>query len=529
MNKITIRQMKLRFDHNNKQFEKKICSILKINISDIINYEIIKKSFDARKSKDIFIVYSVEVLLKESVSISKLNNKDIMLTKEHNYSFPSNNRKILSRPIIIGSGPAGLFCALILAENGYKPIVFERGEQVEKRIEDVNNFFDKGELKLNSNIQFGEGGAGTFSDGKLNSQVKDPLFRREKVLEEFIKAGAPKEIKYLNKPHIGTDYLVDVVKNLRNKIIQLGGEVLFNHKVTSLIIKNNAVRGVIVNDCIEYNSDNVVLAIGHSARDTFFMLNKLGVQMEQKSFAIGLRIEHPQEMISKNQFGEYYNHPNLPVADYKLTYRTKKGRAVYTFCMCPGGYVVNSSSETEGIVCNGMSNFKRNSLNANSAVLVNINPEDFNSNDILAGVNFQRKWENEAYKIAGSNYNLPIQILKDFNDKKVSKSFGHYSPQIKGKYTYADLNMCLPDYVSEALKEGISAFDFKIKGFAREDAILTGIETRSSSPIRIIRNDDFQSSIKGLYPCGEGAGYAGGIMSAAIDGIKVSEMIATNS
>lgn len=525
MNSILIQQIKMPLEHNDNDIEYKIHKILKVKKENINSYKIVKKSIDARNTNNIKIVYSIEVVIK-NMHINKLiNNKNIMSTKDEEYRFPNKNREILDRPIIIGSGPAGLFCGLILAENNYKPIILERGKDVDNRVNDVNSFFTSNTLNIESNIQFGEGGAGTFSDGKINTLVKDKFFRKEKVLKEFIKAGAPEEIMYVNKPHIGTDYLVTVVKNIRNKINDLGGEVCFNSKVTDLIIKDNEINGVVVNDEKIIKSSNVILAIGHSARDTFKVLKDHNINMEQKGFAIGLRIEHPQKMISRNQYGDLYNHPNLPVADYKLTYKSTLGRGVYSFCMCPGGFVVNSSSEIGHVVCNGMSNFIRNETNANSAIIVNVLPEDFGSNDILAGVEFQRKWEKTAFEVAGSNYSLPIQLFGDFLNNKESKEFGDVKPNTKGYYTFANLNNCLPSYVLGSLKEGILYFDKKIKGFARNDAILTGVETRSSSPIRIIRNDNYMSNIQGLYPCGEGAGYAGGIMSAAMDGIKVAEQV----
>lgn len=525
MIKVKIQQIKFKLEHTEVHIEQRICDLLRIKREEMISYKITKKSFDARKKLAIIIVYSVEVTLKGELQPGVVDGNNIMLTKNERYQFPENKNPLAKRPVVVGSGPAGLFCALMLAENGYNPIVLERGENVDQRIQDVHTFFSTKVLKPNSNIQFGEGGAGTYSDGKLNTQVKDVSFRKDKIIEEFIKAGAPEEISYMNKPHIGTDYLISVVKNIRKKIESLGGEVRFNSQMTSLIIENNTIKGVLVNKQDIIDSDTVVLAIGHSARDTFKVLADQNVPMEQKAFAIGLRIEHPQEMISKNQFGKEFLHPHLPAADYKLAHRTYAGRGVYTFCMCPGGYVVNSSSELGGVVCNGMSYFKRDAINANSAVLVNVTPEDFGSDDVLAGVEFQRKWEQKAFELGGSDYKLPVQLWKDFLKGQVSEAFGKVEPTLKGQSTFADLNQCLPPYVAVAIKEGIFEFDMKIDGFAREDAILTGVETRSSSPVRILRNEAFESTINGLFPCGEGAGYAGGIMSAAMDGIKVAEQI----
>ena len=438
-----------------------------------------------------------------------------------------------SRPIVVGSGPAGLFCALLLAENGYRPLVIERGDEVDARNASVRAFFDSGILDTESNVQFGEGGAGTYSDGKLNTTVSDLFFRNSKVLGEFVEAGAPPEIVFLNKPHIGTDKLVKVVRALRKKIEALGGEVRFRSRVTSLIIKDDRVKGVIIGKADDdgvgderIESEVVVLAIGHSARDTFYDLAAQGIAMEPKAFAIGLRIEHPQEMISRRQFGEKWRHPDLPVADYKLTYRSANGRGIYTFCMCPGGYVVNSSSEIGMVACNGMSDYTRDSGNANSAVVVSVRPEDFGGVGALAGIEFQRGWEGRAFLAGGGDYALPVQTFGDFLAARPSTALGRVLPRIRGHYALADLNNCLPDYVASSIKEGIMAFDKKLRGFARPDAVLSGVETRTSSPVRILRDDTFQSPIRGLYPCGEGAGYSGGIMSSAIDGIKVAEAIA---
>lgn len=530
MNIIRIQQIKVKLNHSISDLEKKACNILRISKDQIETIRIIKKSVDARKKNDINFLYSIDVVLKKLPKQISFDNNVIMLTQSEDYHFSvpkiTDYGKHDQSPIIIGSGPAGLFCALVLAENGLRPMIIERGSKVEKRVEDINNFFEKGVLNLSSNIQFGEGGAGTFSDGKLNTQVKDSFHRKQKILNEFIKAGAPEEIGYINKPHIGTNYLIKVVKNIRERIIALGGIFKFDTTVTDLIIEDNHINGVITDKGEIFYTKNVVLAIGHSARDTFFKLNTLKVPMEAKAFAIGLRIEHLQETISKNQYGDYYNHKNLPVADYKLTYRSQKGRGVYSFCMCPGGYVVNATSEKEHVVCNGMSNFERNSLNANSAIIVNVTPEDFDSDDVLAGIHFQRKWEHSAFLAGGSDYSLPLQRLEDFINNKKSDSLGNIKPQIKGKYNLANLNDCLPNFVCEAIKEALIDFDKKISGFANKDTLLTGVETRSSSPVRILRNEIFESDIKGLFPCGEGAGYAGGIMSAAIDGIKVAEQVA---
>ena len=389
-------------------------------------------------------------------------------------------------------------------------------------------------LDLESNIQFGEGGAGTYSDGKSTTQVNDPHKRNLKVLEELIEAGAPPEIVYSSKPHIGTDYLVRVVKNLRAKIESLGGEVRFRSRVESLVLGEGRALGLrIAGASGSIDAKAIVLALGHSARDSFRYLSSLGLPMEQKPFAIGLRIEHPQEMISRSQYGDGWKHPSLPVADYKLTHRSAEGRGVYSFCMCPGGYVVNASSEAGMVACNGMSDFKRDSPNANGAIVVTVGPEDFRafegrseSPDVLAGMEFQRHWEARAFSAGGDTYAMPVQLLGDFLARRPSSSIAAVEPAVRGRYALADLIDCLPEYVASAIGEGFRAFDRKVSGFARADAPLTGVETRTSSPIRMLRDESCQSSIRGIYPCGEGAGYAGGIMSSAMDGIRVAEAIA---
>lgn len=523
---LRLQQMKLPLDHTENDILRKIKKELKINDDTKFTYTIVKKSIDARKKNDIKIVYTFDIKIKnESRILGNKKIRSVSLVSSKKYEFPNKNTDLNERPIIIGSGPAGLFCGLILAENGYRPIILERGKDMDSRIKDVEQFVLTAKLSTESNIQFGEGGAGTFSDGKLNTLVKDKFLRNRKVLEEFVECGAPEEILYYNKPHIGTDYLRKVVKNIRNKIIELGGDVRFNSKVTSLMVDNDSIAGVIINNDEKILSNKVILAIGHSARDTFSMLKENDILIEKKPFAIGVRIEHPQELINKAQYGSSYDNKNLPVADYKLTHHCKNGRGVYSFCMCPGGYVVNASSEENRVVTNGMSNYLRDAENANSALLVNVTPTDFPEDDVLAGVAFQRKWEELAFMAGGSNYDVPVQRSIDFINNRKSTEIGKVKPSLQDNASLANINECLPYYVCDAIKEGISVFDNKIKGFGLEDAILSGVETRSSSPIRIIRNKDFESNIKGLYPCGEGAGYAGGIMSAAMDGIKVAEAV----
>jgi uncharacterized FAD-dependent dehydrogenase len=409
---------------------------------------------------------------------------------------------------------------------GYKPILLERGQDVENRSKNVEQFWEKGILNENSNVQFGEGGAGTFSDGKLTTLIKNPRCR--KVLEEFVNHGAPEEILYSYKPHIGTDILKKVVKNLRLKIIELGGEFRFNCLVSDLIIENQKIKGVIVNNSEDILTEVVVLAVGHSARDTFQMLLNQGVKLKPKAFAIGVRIEHPQNLINEAQYGKFAGHENIGAADYKLVYHATNGRGAYTFCMCPGGVVVNAASEAKGIVTNGMSYFARDGVNANSALLVGVEPSDFKEEHPLAGIEFQRKWERLAFELAGKNYHAPAQLVGDFLLDRPSSGLGDVKPTLKPGITLIELKNCLPDFVVQTLREAIPFFGKKINGFAREDALLTGVETRSSSPVRIERLPDYQSiNISGLYPAGEGAGYAGGIVSAAVDGIMAAEAIAS--
>lgn len=425
--------------------------------------------------------------------------------------------------MVVGTGPAGLFAAWLLAKHGYQPLVIERGYEVNKRIQAVEHFWKTNELDPVSNVQFGEGGAGTFSDGKLNTMVKDMANRYRLVMETFVHHGAPSEILYLNKPHIGTDKLRTVVGSMRKEIIRLGGEVRFGTQLTDLQIEEGQLRAIELNHRELMPCKLLIPAIGHSARDTFEMFLKRGLELSPKPFAIGVRIEHKQSMISKAQYGKDYIH--LPAADYKLTHQTTKGRGVYSFCMCPGGFVVNASSEKGYLAVNGMSNYGRDEENANSAIVVTVQPEDFGANHPLSGIEFQRKWEKAAYE-AGKGL-IPVQLFGDLLSGRDSVTIGGIRPNLKGDYRLSNLTGCLPEEVLEALKEGILAFDRKIKGFADEEAVLSGVESRTSSPVRIHRNEAFESNIKGIYPCGEGAGYAGGITSAAIDGIKVFEAIAS--
>jgi uncharacterized FAD-dependent dehydrogenase len=521
-----IPQVKLKLGQDEAELEKRITRLLGLGPGDLAGFSIERKSFDARDRDDIRVVYSVLAELRAAPGKAFPESVARPVPERASYVFPSAPRALETRPIVVGSGPAGLFCALLLAENGYRPLVLERGDEVETRHRAVSAFFTDARLDPESNVQFGEGGAGTYSDGKLNTTVTDPCHRTEKVLREFVEAGSPPEILYLSKPHIGTDRLVGVVKTIRKKIEALGGEFRFRSKVTSLLVEDGRLRGVLVDGKERLETETVDLAIGHSARDTLASLEDSGLAMEKKAFAIGLRIEHPQEMISRRQFGEKWRHPALPVADYKLTHRSAAGRGVYTFCMCPGGFVVNASSEPGGVACNGMSNYARDSRNANSAVVVTVHPEDFAEGGPLSGVDFQRRWEALAFEAGGGGLALPIQTLGDFIAGRKTMALGAVLPEIRGAYALSELNACLPPYVAAAIKEGVGAFDRKIRGFARSDALLSGVETRTSSPVRILRGEDFQASLRGLYPCGEGAGYSGGIMSSALDGIRIAEAIA---
>lgn len=521
---IRLRQINVNVLEDSKEKLIEKCSKkLRINYNDIKNIEIVKKSIDARKKPDLFYSYEVHVFVdSDEKIISKLISNDIFVVNEKKYEFKITGEKILSkRPIIVGSGPAGLYCAYMLAQNGYKPIIIERGKDVDSRMLDVKKFWETGILDKNSNVQFGEGGAGTFSDGKLNTLVKDNN-RQKKVLEIFVESGAPSEILYENKPHIGTDILTIVVKNIRKKIISMGGEFRFDACLTNIKFEAGCVKSIIINNSEEIETDVLVLAIGHSARDTFKMLYDLNMNMSPKPFAVGVRIEHPQTLINKSQYG-VEKHTVLPNASYKLTHKALNGRGVYTFCMCPGGYVVNSSSEENMLAINGMSNYKRDTENANSAVIVTISPNDFGDN-VMSGVEFQRNLEKKAYLLC--NGKIPVQLYGDFKENKISTKFGSVKPIFKGSYAFENIRTIFPNYISDALIDGIEAFSKKIKNFNSDDAIIAGVESRTSSPIRIERDEFGESNIKGIYPVGEGAGYAGGITSAAIDGIIAAENIA---
>lgn len=503
--------------------KKELLKMLRIPEADLLDFHIVKKSTDARKKEDIKYIYVLAAKVKkENQILRKLKNSNVCVYERKHYTFtPKGTKKLEHPPVIIGMGPAGLFCALELAKAGMKPIVFERGKAVEERVKDVEHFWRTGELNTESNVQFGEGGAGTFSDGKLNTAVKDPTGRVQKVLDTFVEYGAPQEVKYLNKPHIGTNRLQGIVKNMREEITSLGGQVHFSSKMTDILIEDGKVTGVVINDKETIPCEALVLALGHSARDTFSVIHEKGLDMQKKAFAIGVRVEHPQDLINQSQYGSEF--ALLPTADYKLTHQASNGRGVYSFCMCPGGYVVNSSSEEGRLVVNGMSNYERDARNSNSALIVTVTPDDFMGESVLAGVEFQRKWEEAAYKAGGGK--VPVQLYGDFKENRVSTEFKTVKPCIKGETAFANVRECLPNYVSETIIEGMTAFDKKIKGYDDKDAIISGVETRTSSPVRIVRNEALESNIEGIFPCGEGAGYAGGITSAAMDGIKIHEAV----
>lgn len=521
---IRVKQIKVNvLNDNDEDIKKGIAKKIGINYADIDYYTIIKKSIDARYKPDIFYIYEVEVSCKnENVILKKnCNNNDIALAITSDYVIPEHGEiELENRPVIVGSGPAGLFCAYLLALEGYNPLVIERGENVDSRINTVNKFWETGKLNKESNVQFGEGGAGTFSDGKLNTLTKDNNNRGKFVFETFVSCGANSDILISNMPHIGTDVLVNVVRNLRNKIISLGGEFLYNNCLTDINIIDGKISSIMVNDKI-IKTDVLVLAIGHSARDTFHMLYEKGLYMESKPFALGIRIQHPQGLINKSQYGEKY-YDKLPPASYKLTYKTNSGRGVYSFCMCPGGYVVNASSEDKMLAINGMSYNKRDSENANSAIVVTVTPDDF-GNHPLDGIKYQRDLEKMAYELCDGK--IPTQLLGDYYKDTVSTSLGDVLPIFKGGYGLTNLNKLYPDYINDSLKEAFVYFGKKIEGFNSFDSIISGIESRTSSPVRIVRNEMYESNVLGIYPCGEGAGYAGGITTSSIDGIKVAEAI----
>lgn len=521
---IRVQDITLQIDEKEDQLPQKVAKKLRIQPTDIKTYRIFKKAIDARKKDAIKWVYTIDLTTTKDAWL--IDKKRAIKAPELKYQYVTpGQEKLKHRPVVVGSGPCGMFAGLILAQMGYKPLIIERGKDVEKRVEDVQAFWEKGIFDPNSNVQFGEGGAGTFSDGKLTTQIKN--VRCHKVLEELAQAGAPKEITYKNKPHVGTDILRTVVKNIREEIIRLGGEYRFETCLTGMEVVNGKLQAIKLNDTERLETEVCVLALGHSARDTFEMLHELQLEIEQKPFAMGMRIEHLQEWINEGQYGEAAKSGYLGAAEYKLVHHASNGRAVYTFCMCPGGYVVASASEEGMVVTNGMSEYSRDGRNANSAVLVNVTPEDFGSTHPLAGMYMQRRFEELAYTLGGENYNAPCQKVGDFLANNVSEVLGEVTPTYTPGVRFVNMREALPKFMGDAVSEALVAFGKKIKKFDHADALLTGFETRSSSPIRMKRDEDYLCNIQGIYPAGEGAGYAGGITSAGVDGIEVAEAIIT--
>ncbi|MCQ2487649.1 MAG: hypothetical protein MJ143_00010 [Clostridia bacterium] len=533
---LRISNIKMPVDHTEDDVKNSVAKVLKADKNAINDIKIFKRSIDSRRKDDIHFVYTVDVTadVNEAKILKASDPKKVSESVIYKYPKPENKRTSKLRPVVVGFGPAGMFCALMLAREGLCPLVIERGADVDQRTRDVHNFWDTRELNTESNVQFGEGGAGTFSDGKLTTGIKDA--RQTKVFEEFIRFGAPEQIMYSNYPHIGTDKLVHVVKNLREEILSLGGEIHFGAKLTDLIIYNNFIQGITYTEngqSIDFETDTVVLAIGHSARDTVEMLYDKGINMIQKPFSVGTRIEHPREFIDEAQYGKFAGHPALGAANYKMACHPEHGRGTYTFCMCPGGTVVAASSEEGMLVVNGMSEYARDKENSNSALLVGINPEDFPSEHPLAGMHLQRQIESKAFELGGKDYTAPCQLVKDFLNNEKSTKLGAVKPSCPTGTAPSDIREILPQKVTDNLADALLKMNNMLKGFAMPEAVLTAPESRSSSPVRIIRDDFFQCSrgdtpLGGLYPCGEGAGYAGGIVSAAVDGIRCFEAILSN-
>ena len=530
---LRLTELKLPLDHAADALRPALCQRLGIADGELIDFTIFKRSYDARKKSAITLIYTLDFNVRDEPALLKklADDRNVGPRPNTDYKFVAQAPADLkTRPVVIGTGPCGLLAGLILAQMGFKPIILERGKAVRERTKDTWGLWRNNKLNPESNVQFGEGGAGTFSDGKLYSQIKDPQHHGRKVLEEFVKAGAPDEIMYVSKPHIGTFRLVKMVENIRATITDLGGEVRFGSKVERLLIEDHQVRGVVMADGQTIATDHVVLAVGHSARDTFQALHEQGVYIEAKPFSIGFRIEHPQAMIDHARFGPNAGNEILGAADYKLVHHCGNGRAAYSFCMCPGGQVVAATSEEGRVVTNGMSQYSRAERNANAALVVEVKPEDFPGDyrtNPLAGIEYQRQWESAAFVAGGSTYAAPAQRVGDFLAGRPSTQLGEVDPSYQPGVHMTDLASCAPAYVIAALREAIPAFDKQIRGFAMADAILTGVETRTSSPIRIKRGADYQSiNTRGLYPAGEGAGYAGGILSAGVDGIKVAEAVA---
>jgi hypothetical protein len=535
---LRLTEIKLPLDHSEADLRAAILARLGIPAADLLGVTIFRRGYDARKKSNIHFIYTVDVEVSEKsvVAIRHRDDPHIRPTPDMRYRHVAQAPAgFANRPVVIGAGPCGLFATLILAQMGFRPILLERGKEVRERTKDTWGLWREGRLDPESNVQFGEGGAGTFSDGKLHSQIKDPGYRGRKVLSEFVAADAPPEIMYVSKPHIGTFRLVRVVQNMRATILSLGGEIRFRSRVADLDIERDAggqgrMRGVVLASGERIAADHVVLAIGHSARDTFELLHARGVHLEAKPFSIGVRAEHPQALIDRARLGKFAGHPELGAADYKLVHHCRNGRSVYSFCMCPGGQVVAAASEAGGVVTNGMSQYSRAERNANAALVVGIEPKDFPGDaakNPLAGMEFQRQWEAAAFKAGGETYAAPAQKVGDFLAGRPSTELGSVQPSYTPGIKLTDLSACLPGYVVEAIREAIPAFDKQIHGYAMADALLTGVETRTSSPVRITRDERFESlNTRGLYPGGEGAGYAGGILSAAVDGIRIAEAVA---
>ncbi|GAA4352653.1 NAD(P)/FAD-dependent oxidoreductase [Variovorax defluvii] len=539
---IRVSELKLPLDHSPEALPALTASTLGVAPGEIASHHVYKRSFDARKA-ELLTVYIVDVALADAqqeaaVLARHAGRPHVQPAPDMTYRPPVHAGEGAPRPVVVGFGPCGIFCALLLAQMGFRPIVLERGKTVRQRTKDTWGLWRKSVLDPESNVQFGEGGAGTFSDGKLYSQIKDPRFLGRKVMEEFVKAGAPPEILYVAHPHIGTFKLVKVVENIREQIVALGGEIRFEQRVTDVLVENGHLRGLTVLDQRtgqrhELRADHVVMALGHSARDTFEMLHERGVEIEAKPFSIGFRVEHPQGLIDRARWGRHAGHPLLGAADYKLVHHASNGRSVYSFCMCPGGTVVAATSEPNRVVTNGMSQYSRNERNANAGIVVGIDPSDYPgwengaTGSPLAGTVLQRALESRAFELGGGDYRAPGQLVGDFIAGRPSTALGSVEPSYKPGVTPTDLHAALPAYAIEAMREAFPAFGRKIKGFDLHDAVLTGVETRTSSPIRIARGDNLQSpSVPGLYPAGEGAGYAGGILSAGVDGIRVAEAVA---
>jgi len=527
---LRITEFKLPIDHSDEQLRPALLAHLGLTSDELLDFTLFKRSYDARKkSAELCFIYTIDFQVKDEATLLARFPDDRHLSIAPDTAYKPVGQapaELSERPIVVGFGPCGIFAGLLLAQQGFKPIILERGKSVRERTKDTWGLWRKNVLNPESNVQFGEGGAGTFSDGKLYSQIKDPKHLGRKVLQEFVKAGAPEEIMYVSKPHIGTFRLTGVVADMRQQIEALGGEVRFEQKVSDVLIEDGQLRGVVLDSGEQLASRHVILALGHSARDTFRMLHTRGVYMEAKPFSVGFRIEHPQSLIDRARLGKFAGHPKLGAADYKLVHHAKNGRSVYSFCMCPGGTVVAATSEPNRVVTNGMSQYSRNERNANAGIVVGITPEQDFPGGPLAGIELQERLESHAYVLGGSTYEAPGQLVGDFIAGKASTALGSVEPSYKPGVHLVDLASALPDFAIEAIREALPAFDKQIRGFAMHDAVLTGIETRTSSPLRITRGTDLQSlNTKGLYPAGEGAGYAGGILSAGVDGIRIAEAV----